>query len=95
MIYSEYKPNTKNEKVGKTEFVKLTKTEKVSYLFNSGEFLLTREHPGYLINLYLLADFFVEIWYTSPSNRVDKIEVVPNDEVLENYNDEIDLSSLF
>ena len=95
MLYSEYKPDTKNEKVGKIGFINLTKTEKVSRLFSSGEFLLTREHPGYKISLYLLENFFIEIWYTSPENRIDKIEVVPNDEVLENYHDDIDLSSLF
>ena len=87
MFYSDYKPDTKNERVGKTDFINLTKTEKVSYLFSSGQFLLTREYPGYTISLYFLEDFFVEIWYTSPENKIDKIEVVQNDEVLENYHD--------
>lgn len=95
MLYDQYKPKTGADKIGKAGFVKMTKTEKVCHLFNSGEELLSREHSGYTISLVLIEDFFVEIWYTSQKHMIEKIEVVSKDKVLENYDQKIDLSSLF
>lgn len=95
MLYKEYKSKMRADKIGKMGFVKMTKTEKVCHLFNSGEELLSRENTGFTISLYLLEDFFVEVWYSSNHKMIERIEVTSNDEVLENYDQSIDLSSLF
>ena len=95
MLCNNYKSNTPIEKIGRDGFEKLTKTEKVGYLFNSGEELLCREDPEFTISLYILNNFFVEIWYSAPSRIIERIELTTNEEVLENYDHEIDLTDLF
>lgn len=95
MEYNEYKPKTDADKIRKMDFEKMTKTEQVSHLFRSGEELLSRKTAGFIVSLYVLEDFFVEIWYSSPTIMIEKIEVTSNEEVLKNYDQKIDLSSLF
>lgn len=95
MLYNKYRSKIRADKIGKTGFVEMTKTEKVCHLFNSGEELLSRENPGFKISLYLIEDFFVEIWYSSQQKTIERIEVTTKDEVLKNYDKNIDLSNLF
>lgn len=95
MLYCNYKSKAQSGKVGSEDFTAMTKTEKVGYLFNSGREILSRKSSGFIISLYLLEDFFVEIWYTSPNKMIENIEVTTNEEVLKHYDKKIDLSKLF
>ncbi len=81
--------------ISQDNFVKLTKTEKVSNVFTAGKELLHREEDDYSISLYTLYGFFVEVWYKDPAKKIEKIEVCDLDWVAKYYDNEIELASLF
>lgn len=95
MLCNNLKPEIRIEQIRMEDFAKMNKTEKVSNLLKGGRELMCREENGFVISLYLLTDFFVEVWYRSPSKKIDRIEVSTNEEVLANYEEEIDLTDLF
>ena len=43
----------------------------------------------YLINLYSLYDFFVEVWYFPAENKIEKIEVMESEKTLDLYIDKM------
>jgi hypothetical protein len=75
-------------------FEKMNKTEKVCHLFKTGEELLCRREREFLIRLYAISDFFVEVWYRSPGNKIDRIEVVSQLQVTKKYEKEIEIEDL-
>ncbi len=83
------------ETLTQENFTRLTKTEKVSQLFNEGEELMERYDSDYRICLYTLSGFFVEVWYRNPISKIESIEVVCQEKVVELYDNEIDLTKLF
>lgn len=83
------------EMINQENFVKLTKTEKVSNVFGAGKELLSRLEDDYSISLYTLYGFFVEVWYKNPAKKIEKIEVCDLDWVAKYYENEIELASLF
>jgi hypothetical protein len=95
MLYSNYRPDLETDKISTELFEKMNKTERVCCLFKSGRELLSRENPDYIISLYLLTDFLVEIWYENPSKKIERIDITTNEEVMANYEQEIDLTGLF
>lgn len=46
-----------------TLFNLLTKAEQADMLLEEGNFLYTRDEPQFLIDLYSVEDFFVEVYY--------------------------------
>jgi hypothetical protein len=95
MLFNQHNPNTHADRIGKPGFVKMTKTEKVCHLFNSAEELLSRKSKGFEVSLYQLEDFFVEVWYSGNHKMIERIEVTSTEDVLKNYDKNIDLSRLF
>ena len=95
MLCSNYRPELETDKISKDVFEEMNKTERVGCLFTRGRELLSREDPNYIISLYLLTDFFVEIWYENPSKTIERIDITTNEEVMANYEQEIDLTDLF
>lgn len=81
--------------INQENFVKLTKTEKVSNVFGAGKELLSRFENDYTISLYTLYGFFVEVWYKNPAKKIEKIDVCDLDWVAKYYENEIDLANLF
>jgi hypothetical protein len=78
-----------------TEFINLPKLEKVSLVLEQGQELMNRIYVFYNIKLYLLFDFYVEIWYKQTSNTIDKLIVVDPDEVLHLYEGQINIQDIF
>jgi len=74
------------ETLTNASFKSLTKTEQVIMTINSGEELMTREDEGYIIHLYLLSGFFVEVWYESDTHKIVNIESTDKNSIIENYN---------
>lgn len=83
------------ETINQEDFIELTKTEKVNHVFHSGKEILERTKGDYIINLYALNGFFVEVWYKKPENKIEKIEACPIDQVIARYEKEIELTQLF
>jgi hypothetical protein len=78
----------------KKEFFELTKAERAVILLKSGSKMSGRNMSGFDIFLFLLEDFFAELWYHENTNRIVKIEVVENDLILQNYPDLIDMPQI-
>lgn len=77
------------------EFMSYPASERASLVLTEGEELMHRIYIYYIIRLYRLSDFFVEIWYAQSSNKIDKILVVDLEDVLHLYEKNIDISDLF
>jgi hypothetical protein len=75
-------------------FNELPKNEQVYTLFHDGKELFTRSVKSYVIRLFVVYDQFVEIWYNSEKNIIEKIEAVTDRDLYKNYNDKINLSEL-
>jgi hypothetical protein len=75
-------------------FAKMTKTEQVCQVLKLGKELLSRSEPGFLISLYLISGFFVEIWYRAPNKQIDQIELISHKKVMKKYEKEIDLDEM-
>jgi hypothetical protein len=57
--------------------------------------MMFRIYMFYTVKLFRLNDFFVEIWYSQMSNKIDKVLVVDLDDVIHLYEKNIDISDLF
>ncbi len=81
--------------ITRTEFDVLPPVEKAHTLFELGDELDVREENGYRIKLYVIADFFVELWYTTKKTRIGKLVSLSEEDVIDLYLDRIDISYLF
>lgn len=66
-------------------FPNLTLAEKGNLVFNEGNYLAVRQYYGYFINLYLVEDTFVEVWYQREENKIEKIEILDDMKKLDLY----------
>lgn len=78
----------------KNEFEKLAFKEKVYLVLERGKAVSTRQFLFYQITLYSFSDYFAEIWYIPATNKIDKVELLTMDEVLNLYQNDFDISSL-
>lgn len=76
-------------------FKKLPVEEQVTTLLGQGQELLERIYIYYVVKLYFLEDFYVEIWYQQTTNRIDKVIVVQLDDVIHLYESQINISDLY
>lgn len=79
----------------KTQFVGLTLNDKIELVIDQGSELLNRVFLFYVIRLYNIDEFYVEVWYKASSNKVDRIEPVDIDDVFHLYERSIDIDDLF
>lgn len=77
------------------EFQEMEMLEKVQYVLEYGEEIMSRIYMYYQIKLYSVNNFFVEIWYRQSAAKIDYVEVVGLDDAFLNYKNEIDISDLY
>lgn len=58
------------------DFLKLSLSEKYTFISDHGKYLCTRSYYNYSINLYLVGNSFFELWYFSPDYKIEKIELL-------------------
>lgn len=75
------------------DFTQLPKNEQIYSLFHGGKELLVRHTKNYVIKLFVLNDFFAEVWYNSPLNIIEKIQVVSEEDLVIHYDKEINLTN--
>ena len=68
-------------------FNKLSIQQKGETVFSSGKYLAVRFYYNYAVNLYLLDDLLIEVFYFSETNKIEKIEVLTDDKILNMYID--------
>jgi len=76
----------------KSEFAKLSQPEKLRMLYEHGTFILNVRYYGYKINLYLLKNFYVEVFYNHKEAKIEKVEpMTPSKSRSKFYSDQIQL----
>jgi hypothetical protein len=60
------------------EFNALPLKEKVKLLFQNGNFIVAIRYYRYKINLYLLNNFYVEVFYNHKQDMIERIELLPS-----------------
>ena len=72
-------------------FEHLSLEEKVDELSERGVYLMCRQNSIYNVFLYGIGGLYVEVMYFKKNNRIQNIEVVSNDKVIDFYLDEMSL----
>lgn len=57
-----------------SHFKELSIDNKIKYLFERGTFIMSIRYYGYKVNLYLLSDYYVEVFYNHKYDRIEKVE---------------------
>ncbi|MDN5202902.1 hypothetical protein QQ008_16040 [Fulvivirgaceae bacterium BMA10] len=76
------------------KFRKLTIDQQTLLVKKRGSYLSIRESNSFLINLYFIDDFFVELWYSSNGISVNQIRSFRKLKYLEPYLNTIDISDV-
>ena len=58
------------------EFTALPLKDKVQLLYQEGSFVVSIRYYSYKINLYLLDNYFVEVFYNHKLDKIEKIELL-------------------
>ncbi len=78
----------------KEKFIRLSIHDKVRSIYRDGSFIVAIRYYGYKINLYLVGNFYVEVFYNHKYDRIDKIEPMEKNKSREKfYADQISLPS--
>ena len=81
-------------KIDLYQFNALTDPEKAQAVLEHGANLKTRKEDGFIINLYSLYNFYVEVWYDEGGNKIDRIRSFNSIDLLGPYIDDIDLEEV-
>lgn len=54
-------------------FFKYSIPEKIKKLYEEGTFVMAIRYYGYKVNLYLIENFYVEVFYNHKKDRIEKI----------------------
>ncbi len=74
--------------MNKIEFEEMSLVEQGVVLVSEGKHLTQINKENYLLNLYSIFDFFVEVYYSVNSNQVEKIEIMTDLSRIDLYIDE-------
>jgi len=65
---------------------------KIDILYKEGAFVVSIRYYGYKINLYLLEDYYVEVFYNHKDDRIEKISLLESTHTrMKFYTDQISL----
>ena len=78
-------------KIGLYQFNIMDENEKAQTLWDNGTFLTNKSDNLKSVNLYSLGDFYVEVWYDKPQNRITQIRSFKSINNLSPYLDDIEL----
>jgi len=70
------------------EFEGMSLIEQGMILIGSGKHLTQVKKENHLLNLYSIEDFFVEVYYSILSDKIDKIEIITDLSRIDQYIDE-------
>jgi hypothetical protein len=74
-IQIAHSPRTKfSGTMRKEEFINLTIPQKIKTLYLEGSFVVAIRYYRHKVNLYLLGDEYVEVFYNHKLDKIDKIE---------------------
>ncbi len=65
--------------MNKKEFAELPFHKKISILYSEGTFVVGIRYYRHKVNLYLLENEYIEVFYNHKEDRIDKIDFLPRD----------------
>ena len=75
-----------------TEFEELTLDDKISLLYEKGTFVMAIRYYGYKVNLYLLGNYYLEVFVNHKYASIDKIALLDTRHTrMKFYSDQIKL----
>lgn len=77
------------------DFTYLDETKQIEALLSRGTFLTERLYKNFIIFLYQLDSFYVEVYHNLKFNVMQGIRSFEDDDALEPYLDSIDISCLY
>lgn len=78
-----------------TDFFKLSLSDQIQYLYRNGTFQLAIRYYGYKVNLYLLENQLIEVFYNHKHDRIDNIQPLDYQHSrMKFYTDQISLNTL-
>ena len=66
----------KVKKMSPPLFNSMSLNEKINLVYREGTFIVAIRYYGYKINLYLLGNFYVEVFYNHKLDKIEKIELL-------------------
>ena len=77
------------------DFLNFPIKEQIHTLFKEGRFIVSIRYYGYKINLFLLNDFYVEVFYNHKLDKIEKVQLLDYQHSrMKFYHDQISLTSL-
>lgn len=78
------------------DFTSLSLKDKLRALYLNGTFIVAIRYYKYKINLYLINNYYVEVFYNHKYDLIEKVELLPtkNNSRLNFYTDQIKLSGI-
>ena len=74
------------------DFVQLPLEAKIQWLYFEGEFVMDIRYYEFKINLYLLKDFYIEVFYHHKEDKIKKIIILDrNSSRMKFYTDQVKL----
>ncbi len=58
------------------DFTRLSLGEKTKWVYFNGELITSIRYYAYKVNLYLIGEFYVELFYHHSHDRIEKIELL-------------------
>lgn len=78
-----------------TDFFKLSLSDQIQYLYRNGTFQLAIRYYGYKVNLYLLENQLIEVFYNHKQDKIDNIQLLDyRHSRMKFYTDQISLNTL-
>jgi hypothetical protein len=81
--------------VKSNDFRKLTIFRQVELLFESGQHVLSRIYLFYNVHLYTISGFYAEIWYRQSDNKIERVILLEQEDVLDLYDSQIGINDIF
>jgi len=63
-------------KITESDFGSLSLSSKIQLLYKEGSFLMAIRYYGYKVNLYMLNNFYVEVFYNHKLDKIERVELM-------------------
>ena len=60
----------------KEDFTRMSFIDKIQALYHKGTFVVAIRYYRYKVNLYLIGNFYVEVFFNHKLDRIDRIELL-------------------
>lgn len=75
-----------------SDFMALPLRNKIQILYREGTFVVAIRYYGYKVNLYLLKDYYVEVFYNHKLDKIERVELLQTSHTrVKFYTDQISL----